>query len=63
MADSSTPLMKLRPVTFNYKAQGNKDDGLIAEEVAEIFPDFVVYNDDGEPETIKIPHLMLNLAE
>ena len=60
MADSSTPLMKLRPVTFNYKAQGNKDYGLIAEEVAEIFPDLVVYNDDGEPETIKY-HILCSI--
>ena len=34
--------------------------GLIAEEVAEVFPELAVYNDDGEPETVKY-HLLSSL--
>ena len=34
--------------------------GLIAEEVAEVFPDLVVYSEDGEAETVKY-HLLATL--
>jgi hypothetical protein len=45
-------------VTFRYKEayeNGEKplDYGLIAEEVAEVFPELVVYNEEGQPETVK----------
>ena len=60
MADESSPLMKLRPVIFNYKKQGLKDYGLIAEEVAEIFPELVIFNDQGEPETVKY-HILCSI--
>ena len=58
MAGTSSSLLSLRPVTFRYKkafTDGSKpiQYGLIAEEVAEVFPDLVVYNEDGEPETVK----------
>lgn len=64
MASYSERLMQLRPVTFNYKNDERKliSSGLIAEEVAELFPELVVYK-DGEPETIKyhdIAVLLLN---
>jgi hypothetical protein len=57
MGDASERLFKLRPVKFHYKqpdANGNKplQYGLIAEEVAEVFPELVVYNKDGRPETV-----------
>ncbi len=62
MADVSAMLGKLRPVTFRYKQA--QDDGahplqygLIAEEVAEMFPDLAVFNKDGQPETVKY-HLL-----
>jgi len=43
MGDSSNALMKLRPVTFLYKPEYDKGPrilhyGLIAEEVAEVYP-------------------------
>ena len=65
MAEASTNLMRLRPVTFRYKEAYDAGDGelrygLIAEEVAEVFPDLVGYNEDGEPETIKY-HLLATL--
>ncbi len=57
MADASERLYALRPVTFRYK-QPYEDGatpvqfGLVAEEVAEVFPELVVYGEDGEPETV-----------
>ncbi len=65
MAEASTNLMRLRPVTFHYKEAYDAGDGelrygLIAEEVADVFPDLVVYNEDGTPETVKY-HLLATL--
>jgi hypothetical protein len=62
MEDVSAILAELRPVTFRYRkpyADGSKpiEYGLIAEEVAETFPDLAVFNDDGRPETVKY-HLL-----
>jgi Chaperone of endosialidase len=58
MGDASEGLMKLRPVTFHYKAP--YDDGthllqygLIAEEVAKVFPDLVQYDQQGKPFTVR----------
>jgi hypothetical protein len=58
MADASSGLMKLRPVTFRYKkplADGSQpmQYGLIAEEVAEVYPDLVSHSADGQIETVK----------
>ena len=58
MGDASSGLMSLRPVTFRYKKpfdDGSKpvQYGLIAEEVAEVYPDLVTRNADGQVETVK----------
>jgi len=58
MRDASSALMSLRPVTFRYKkplADGSKpiQYGLIAEEVAEVYPDMVLRAADGQIETVK----------
>ena len=57
MADSTTNLVNLRPVIFRYKPEvdksGARQYGLIAEEVAEVYPDLVVYNKDNQPESVK----------
>lgn len=68
IADASGRLMALRPVTFRYTqpyADGSKplDYGLIAEEVAEVYPDLVVSGADGQVETVqyhKLTPLLLN---
>jgi len=62
MGDSSSALMKLRPVTFLYKAEYDKGQrtlqyGLIAEEVAAVYPDLVAYDPEGKPYTIKYQYL------
>jgi hypothetical protein len=68
MADASSGLLRLRPVTFRYKqpeTNGSKpiDYGLIAEEVAKVYPDMVVTNADGQVETVqyqKLTPMLLN---
>jgi hypothetical protein len=58
MANASNGLMRLRPVTFRYKkpfADGSKpiQYGLIAEEVADVYPDLVARSADGQIESVK----------
>jgi hypothetical protein len=67
MADASAALMKLKPVTFRYKeadeGQKSVQFGLIAEEVAEVLPELVVRDEQGQPETVAyhvLPSLLLN---
>ena len=68
MGDASSGLLQLRPVTFRYKqpyADGSKpiDYGLIAEEVAAVYPDLVVKNAEGQIETVqyqKLTPMLLN---
>ena len=38
---------RLRPVTFDWKSTGERDIGLIAEEVAEVVPDAVAFDAEG----------------
>jgi hypothetical protein len=58
MGEASGGLMRLRPVTFRYSKayeDGSKpvQYGLIAEEVAEVYPDLVAGSADGRVETVK----------
>jgi hypothetical protein len=55
MAETTGALMRLRPVSFRYLAHGDHAPlqyGLIAEEVAEIYPELVARNKDGQVETV-----------
>lgn len=60
MGSYSDVLRQLRPVTFNYKKHSPEwiSVGLIAEEVAEVAPQLVVYDKDGLPETVKYHDLV-----
>ena len=68
MNEASRRLFELRPVTYHYKqpaADGSKplEYGLIAEEVAKVYPDLVVRGKDGQIETVqyhKITPMLLN---
>jgi len=62
LENSEQQFMQLRPVQFNYKKHTASDVqyGLIAEEVQKLYPELVVDNEDGEPETIKY-HLLYAL--
>jgi endosialidase-like protein len=48
---------RLRPTTFTIKASGERDIGLVAEEVAEVEPLFTYRNDQDEVEGVKYPNL------
>ena len=65
MGMNSEDIYNLRPVTFVY----NDDEtdtlqyGLIAEEVNQVFPQLVVYDEEGKPFTVRyhlLPQLLLN---
>ncbi len=68
MAGASSGLMRLRPVTFHYKSDQNPAGrtlqyGLIAEEVAEVYPGLVAHSVDGQVETVLyqfLPPMLLN---
>ena len=55
MDKSSEAILALKPVTFHYKSDttGTPQFGLIAEEVAEINPDLVVRDENGEIYTVR----------
>ena len=62
MGEGSSRLFQLRPVTFFYKPQYDDGShtlqyGLIAEEVAKVYPDMVAYDKDGQPYTVKYQYL------
>ena len=43
------PVLQLNPVAFQWKSTGEDDFGLIAEDVAELVPELVVYDNEGRP--------------
>jgi hypothetical protein len=55
MDKASEAIMALKPVTFHYKSDktGTPQFGLIAEEVAEVNPDLVVRDENGEIYTVR----------
>jgi len=57
MGEESDLLMKLRPVAFYYKPEVDETQtrqyGLVAEEVAKVAPQLVVYDKDGAPQTVR----------
>jgi hypothetical protein len=57
MAEASSGLLQLRPVTFRYRESSGDGSrplqyGLIAEEVAEVYPELVQYSTSGKPQTV-----------
>jgi hypothetical protein len=63
----TSAVARLRPVSFRYKqpfADGSTpvQYGLIAEEVQQVLPELIAYDDQGEPATVKyhvLPSLLL----
>lgn len=56
-------VLSLRPVKFNYKDGSSTHYGLIAEEVENVFKDLVLYDENGQPESVmyhEMPALLLN---
>ncbi len=69
MDDTTALVGALRPVTFRFKPTEGRDGarplqyGLIAEEVAEVLPTLVSYDDEGRPYTVRyslLTPLLLN---
>jgi Chaperone of endosialidase len=63
--DASSAVLKLRPVSFFYRNDevGIRQYGLVAEEVASIFPELVQFSPSGAPETVRyqfLPPLILS---
>src|SRR5215469_15935000 len=55
-------MMNPWPVTFFNKSQGDQSErgrqyGLIAEEVAQVYPELVAYGKDGQPYTVRYQYL------
>jgi len=64
MDDASSKVLQLRPVTFRYKPDidpsGTQQYGLVAEEVAQVMPDLVARDKNGQIESVKY-HLLATL--
>src|SRR5262249_22067789 len=60
MGARSQGLYHLRPVTFRYKQdlQGQRQYGLIAEEVAKVYPELVTKGADGKVESVQYHELI-----
>jgi len=54
--EDTSKVLQLRPVTFDWKKDNKHDIGLIAEEVAELYPE-LVESKDGEVQGIKYTKL------
>jgi hypothetical protein len=57
MGGESDVLMRLRPVAFYYRPElddtQTRQYGLVAEEVAQVAPELVVYDKDGAPQSVR----------
>jgi hypothetical protein len=51
-------ISKLRVINFNYIGHNTSEIGLIAEEVEELYPELVVYDENNLPYTVKYLHLI-----
>jgi len=59
----TSKLSKLRPVSFNYKSDNTPNIGLIAEEVDEVLPELINYNEEGQPDSVRFNGLTVMLLE
>jgi hypothetical protein len=65
MGGQSEKLFQLQPVTFAYKddSKGTTHYGLIAEEVAAVYPELVTHTATGEVQTVKYQELIPMLLD
>jgi hypothetical protein len=60
MGEAGSKLLKLRPVTFRYNNDPTNavQYGLVAEEVAKVYPDLVSYGSDGKVQSVHYHELV-----
>jgi len=63
LSSQSEALFQLQPVSYDYRESGQHDIGLIAEEVAELIPELVTYDQEGRPEAVKYDKGFLYLLD
>ena len=56
-------VLKLQTVRFEWKASGEEDIGLIAEDAQQLVPDLIRYDKEGKPDGVKYERLSLYLLE
>lgn len=54
-------VLQLQPVRFQWKATGQDDIGLIAEDVKEVLRDLVIYDGEGRPDAVRYDKVALYL--
>jgi hypothetical protein len=54
-------VLQLDPVKFSWKETGQEDIGLIAEDVAKLIPELVIYDDEGRPDGVKYDKVVIYL--
>ncbi|MGB2696589.1 MAG: tail fiber domain-containing protein [Candidatus Zixiibacteriota bacterium] len=53
--------LQLEPVRFEWKTTGEEDIGLIAEDVENVIPDLVIYDNEGRPDGVKYDKIAIYL--
>lgn len=63
--EQANKILELRPVNYDYidKSYGTDCDGMIAEEVAEVLPHLVIYNEEGQPEALDYSRFVPSLIK
>ena len=56
-------VIQLEAVSYNKIGEDNREIGLIAEDVAELFPEVVTYNEEGQPQGIQYQRLSVILLK
>ena len=56
-------IKQLQGVSFNWKNNGKEDKGLIAEDVDKVLPEFVLKDENGEPQAIEYSKITSILIE
>lgn len=63
MSATLRKVMELEPKRFRWKDTGEESLGLVAEDVADVFPELVSRDKDGEPEGVKYSKLSAVLVQ
>jgi chaperonin cofactor prefoldin len=53
LSTDTSDVLELEPRSFEYEDSGQHSTGLVAEEVAEVLPDLVCYDEQDRPDSVK----------